>query len=247
MNKISRVGEKYPTREGDEVEIIEYFSSNSVTLKFKNGTITKNNQFSPVKRGTVKNPNTPSACSVGYMGQGIFKSKDNNKVVVAHQTWINMLKRCYSEAYQIKYPSYIGVVVCESWKCYQNFAKWYYENYVNGWHLDKDILCKECRIYSPKTCCFVPHKINTLITNNKKDRGDLPIGVTIKGDKYISQSRQSSKKTINLGAFDTPERAFQVYKEAKEKYIKNVTEKYKENLSPNVYKILINYIVKITD
>jgi hypothetical protein len=43
--------------------------------------------------------------------------------------------------------------------------------------LDKDILYKGNKIYSPDTCVFVPQEINALFVKNDANRGDLPIGV----------------------------------------------------------------------
>lgn len=48
-----------------------------------------------------------------------------------------------------------------------SFKKWFDENYIKGYELDKDILIKGNRIYSPDTCCFVPSFINRLYTSSK--------------------------------------------------------------------------------
>ena len=55
-------------------------------------------------------------------------------------------------------------------------------------HLDKDILIKGNKIYSPQTCCFVPENLNSLITKNDSIRNNLPIGVSWdkKKNKFIS-------------------------------------------------------------
>jgi predicted RNase H-like HicB family nuclease len=248
--KLDRVGEKYKTREGDEVEIIEYHSTIEITLIFRDGTITKNNQFSPIKRGTVKNPNTPSVCGVGYMGQGIYSSKNNGKVSKIYETWVNVLKRACGKDYKEKFPTYKDVTVVEEWHNFQTFAKWYEDNWKdymdNTWHLDKDILIKGNKIYSPETCCFVPHKINTVIQINRTQRGDLPIGVGRKGNKFIAQFTKNGCHT-SLGLFDTPEEAFQAYKEAKEVYVKELAEIFKGKIDLRIYNIMQKYVVNITD
>lgn len=248
MKKIilDRVGEKYPTREGDEVKVIEYFNSRNVTIQFKDGTITKNNQFSPIKRGTLKNPNTPSVCGIGYMGQGKYKSKINGKPTKSHQTWVNIIKRAYTEVYQIRFPTYKGVTVCEEWKCYQNFAEWYENNYIEGWHLDKDLLIKGNKIYRPEACCFVPYRINSIFQINFNQRGDLPIGVGRKGKKFIAQFTMNGVH-ISLGSFSTLDEAFQTYKVAKEKYVKETAEYFKDRLDLRIYDMLIKYEVKTED
>ena len=71
--------------------------------------------------------------------------------------------------------SYKGVEVCEEWYNFQNFAEWCEtQKFLNAkdvkgksYQLDKDILVKGNKIYSPDTCCFVPPEINSLFINAK--------------------------------------------------------------------------------
>lgn len=53
-----------------------------------------------------------------------------------------------------------------------------------------------------------------------------------------------NNKTIPLGTYDTPEKAFEIYCIHKEKYIKTLAEKYKEVLNKKTYNTLINWKVK---
>ena len=50
-----------------------------------------------------------------------------------------------------------------------------------------------------------------------------------------------------LGAYDCPTKAFLVYKDAKEAFIKEVANKWKGKIDPRVYEALLNYQVEITD
>ena len=50
-----------------------------------------------------------------------------------------------------------------------------------------------------------------------------------------------------MGTFDTSEEAFQAYKVAKEQYIKEVADKWREQIEPRVYKAMYKYQVEITD
>ena len=71
--------------------------------------------------------------------------------------------------------------LCEEWKEYSNFEKWYDENYYQIDNdlmcLDKDILHKGNKIYNPNDCVFVNRIINNLFTKSNNIRGELPIGV----------------------------------------------------------------------
>ena len=109
----------------------------------------------------IKNPYHPAVYGIGYIGEG---EGEKGRV---YNIWKKVLQRCYSKEYHIKKPTYIGCSVVKEWLNFQNFAKWYKKNYkpetMEGWHLDKDILVKGNKIYSPETCCFVPADINSLL------------------------------------------------------------------------------------
>lgn len=51
----------------------------------------------------------------------------------------------------------------------------------------------------------------------------------------------------SLGSYDTPEEAFQVYKQAKETYIKEVADRWVGQIDPRVYEALMKYEVHIDD
>jgi hypothetical protein len=117
---------------------------------------------------------------------------------------------------------------------------------MKGWHLDKDIICSECKIYSPETCAFVPPEINGIFTNSSSFRGKYPIGVYKQKNRFLA-SINTYKSQKKLGSFLTYEEAFQTYKIEKEKYIKEVADKWKDQLDPRVHKAMYNYQVEITD
>ena len=54
--------------------------------------------------------------------------------------------------------------------------------------MDKDILVKHNKIYSPDTCMFVPQTINNLFVKNNKNRGKSVIGISLhKCGKYVAK------------------------------------------------------------
>ncbi len=246
MKKLNRCGEKYVTNEGYTIEIVEYFWANNCTVKFEDGTSIKNLTICNIKNGEVKNPYHPSVYGVGYFGIGKHLSETDKKQTRHYITWRDVLRRCYCKKQHIRQPTYKGCSVDKRWQNFQVFAEWFEENYVEGWALDKDILIKNNKIYSPETCCFVPQEVNSLFPNCKKARGKYPIGVKKYGSKF--QAKLSiNGETVYLGTFDTPEEAFQAYKIAKEKQIKEVADKWKRQISEQTYRALINYKVEITD
>ena len=118
--------------------------------------------------------------------------------------------------------------------------------------IDKDILCKGNKIYSPQTCIIVPQRINKLFTKSNKLRGDLPIGVYYnkQNKKYrsqISKIENGKKQRVYLGLYNTPQEAFESYKKAKENYIKQVADEYKLYIPKELYDAMYDYRVEITD
>lgn len=172
----------------------------------------------------------------------------------SYKAWLQMLRRCYSQREQTRYPKYKGCIVSNEWLCYDNFKTWYDKNYYNindeKMCIDKDILFKENKLYSVDTCCFVSNRINVLFTKSDATRGKYPIGVNWnkREKKFRAYCQTSFGKQKHLGYYSTPEEAFyKGYKPFKEKYIKQIAEQNKEYIPLDVYNAMMNYIVEITD
>jgi hypothetical protein len=243
--KKEKIGETFISSQGEVIRVVEYFNPQNCTIIFNEKDIFYNKVYGNVKKGSVKNPNYPNIFNIGFIGDGIYKSRYKGKLTKEYSSWKNMLSRCYDG----KNPTYRDITICDEWKCFQNFAKWSYENYkshMEKWNLDKDILIKENKVYSPKTCCFVPHEINMLFVKSEKTRGNLPIGVT-KNHKRYQATIGIDRGRVNLGTYGTPKEAFQAYKIGKEEYIKEIADKWKPQITRETYQALINHRVQITD
>lgn len=92
----------------------------------------------------------------------------NKKQTKERRNWLAMMRRCYDPKNN-RNKSYSDCSVCDEWKAFSVFERWYSQNYVEGWHLDKDILVKGNREYSPDKCCFVPNEINCLFRRRTKE------------------------------------------------------------------------------
>lgn len=110
---------------------------------------------------------------------------------------------------------------------------------MQGWQIDKDIICPECLLYSENTSRFVPAEINMLFRKRVKEKG-FPKGVDKKGNKFQVRICLDGVEKY-LGLKDTVEEAFLLYKSAFEEKIKNITIKYKGILKEDIYLKLINY------
>ena len=259
--RVDRTGEENYNTFGTLMKIVEYRSAVDIIVEFQDEYKTKvHTNYGQFKKGQVKNPYDKSVFSIGYLGEGKYKSKDENgKMTKVYVTWAAMIQRCYDPYFLDKHPTYRDCMVCELWYCFQNFAQWYYENYYEveneRMHLDKDILYKGNKIYSPETCIFVPNRINVLFTKSDKIRGEYSVGV-----RYHKASRKLSvhckildenekRKQKHLGYFplNRPFQAFYTYKIFKENYIKQVADEYKDLIPIELYDALCKWEVEIND
>ena len=255
--KIDRTGEETYNNFGSKMIIVKYNNNLDIDVYFPEYDYTINHvQYSAFKRGNIKCPYDPRTFGVGYLGEGKYKANENGKQTKCYDTWQSMLQRCYDDKYQEKNPTYKECEVCTEWHNFQNFAHWYENNYYEiedeVMCLDKDILFKGNKIYSPETCVFVPQNINKLFTKSNKSRGDDPIGAhQLPSGNYEAYCNNGYGEKICLGTYSTKEEAFQVYKEYKEKYIKEVINSY-EGIIPEPHynrlrDAMYNYKVEIDD
>ena len=257
---INRDGETNTNRFGEQMKIINYQGRRKFDVLFDNGYVKRNcTCYENFKKGVVKNPNSISLFGVGYLGVECSKGKgDIMSDSVSYITWRHMLSRCYDKKTK-SYENYggQGVSVCEEWMSYKIFKEWFDKNYYeisnDKMNLDKDILNKGNKIYSPNNCIFVPSNINKLFTKTNKTRGNYPIGVYCNKElkRYVAQCSkiQSNGKKYQtyLGSFDTPKEAFIAYKIYKENYIKEIADKYKYEIPQELYDALYRYEVEESD
>lgn len=206
MNPKSKIGEESKNKFGSSIKITGYRRFSDIDIYFPEYDWTYyNTDYNSFKRGSVKCPYEPRIYNVGYIGEGIYKSQENGEKMRSYNIWHSMLCRCYDDVHRDKYKAYSDCYVCDEWLNYQNFASWYENNYyeIDGENvdLDKDILFKGNRIYSPDTCIFVPHRINNLILNSRSCRTDLPLGVCYDYDrnKYRAHCSDGHGNNTTIG------------------------------------------------
>lgn len=242
-------GKIYKSNNYGEFKIIKYHNCYKVEVQFiKTGFITCT-ALNNIMSGRVKDWMYPHVYNVGYYGVGKYTSRDNNGVQYKYyKVWKEMLNRCYNPNCH-GYSTYgaKGVIVCDEWHNFQNYAEWYLTNCLDdSFHVDKDILSGNSKIYSPETCCFVPRIINNVITIQRNKRTNLPPGIRLNYNKYEVSVTIHGTKTY-IGLYDTKEEALSEYIKVKLKYIKELAEFYKLKLSENAYNALLNYSIDIND
>lgn len=246
-----QVGEEYEHEIYGKYKIVEILKDKKAIIEFEKTKYRCEYTIDNIRNKRVKDPLHPIICGVGYIGQQRDLSTRKSKGE-SYKCWRNMITRCYDLEIHKKHPTYADCEVCNDWHNFTIFDKWFNENYKPNWCLDKDILIKGNREYSPQTCCFVPCEINSILTKRQNHRGNTPIGVKYcKAKRRLKDCYKASftkgNEKVYLGSFKTEEEAFQAYKVAKEAWIKEVANKYKDSLEPRVYDALMKYEVEITD
>ena len=250
-----RLGEARMMNCGEIAIIVNYVNCNDITVQFETTEELVKTTYQHFKDGSVKSRFTHFVYGVGYIGHK-KKIDENGEIYESYKRWTNMLMRCYSDEYQKTHPTYQGCTVCREWHNYSNFKIWYDDNYYEiageQMALDKDILVKGNKTYSPNTCVFVTQNINKLFIKCNKARGEYPIGVYFNKNtnKYQAQCKtlyNGKSKQKNLGYYNTIEDAFNAYKEFKEANIKQIADEYKDKIPDKLYEAMYNYKVEITD
>lgn len=90
-----------------------------------------------------------------------------------------------------------------------------------------------------------------MITKQKQNRGEYPIGVTKRdNDKfYANVSNPFTRKLEFLGVYENKEDAFMAYKNRKMEIVKEVADMYysKGEITDKVYNALLNFKIDIND
>lgn len=256
---MQRLGEVRFNKQGCLVKIIEYNNAEDIVVEFQDEYKAKlHTKYGNFKKGVAKNPYYKSILGVAMIGSK-YPTSINGNNTKEYRAWFNMIKRCYDTEFKKRNATYKSAICCEEWLCFENFYEWLhnqpnFDKWLNGerWEVDKDIIIKKNVIYSPDTCCLVPHNINSLFIKTDKLRGNLPIGVTKQNGKFAAFCKNyliGKKYHKYLGLFDSKEEAFCAYKKYKEDLIKQVAniEYIKNNITKQCYESMMNYVVEVDD
>jgi hypothetical protein len=234
------INKVFKNRHNENYVVRKYVGNRYYEIVFDNGE-TLISRRDHIKEGNVKNFKTRTVFDIGFLGGDTYIPKHNKYI---YSKWKDMLRRCYNEKERCKNNSYKDVIVCDEWHNFQNFAEWVYKNYdldnIQGWQLDKDILVKGNKIYSPDNCCFIPSEINSLLVNSYRNKRELPVGAQKSGNCFLSAFTKNSEM-FYVGHFPTKEEAFYAYKYEKEAHIKQIAYKWKGLISHKIFISLYNY------
>ena len=254
LNEVSYkdcVGKVCKSLNSGDFKIVKYNDKTNVQIQFLKTGYETSARLHNIRKGEVKDPYLESVFGVGVLGAK-YPTRVNGVRTKQYGLWVNMLQRCYSNTHQKKYPTYIGCEVSNNFKSYEYFYEWCNKQVGfrnSGWHLDKDLLIKGNKVYSENTCVFIPTEINTVLIKCTASRGEYLIGVYWhKTNKaFAAQVSKSKGNQEHLGYFKTELEAFKAYKKAKESFIKEQANEWKDKIDPRAYNALMKYTVEITD
>ena len=245
------VGKLCKSKSSGDFKILKYNDKTNVEIQFLKTEFETTAYLGSIKSGKVKDPYSPSVYGVGVLGTK-YSPSINGVKTKEYMLWHSMLKRCYSDSFKKKQPTYEGCEVSDNFLHYEYFYEWCnkqigFDN--EGWHLDKDLLIKGNKVYSENTCVFIPKEINLLLVRHTPSRGKHPIGVYWRNTKKAFVARVCKNKGVSewLGCFTTEIEAFNAYKVAKEAFIKEQANEFKSQIDERAYNALMNYTVEITD
>jgi hypothetical protein len=221
------------------MKIIKYNTSSDITIEFQDEHKVQIDTTYCNFTKSINNPYDIRVCGKGYIGEGKFSYQENHVINKIYDVWKILLSRCYDELQRELNIAYKDCDVCEEWRNLQNFGRWYENNYYDvgdgkRMHIDKDILVKGNKLYSPETCLIVPQRIN-MIFMSKGRKDDLPTGVR----QNPSGTYASHYNGIRYGTYKTLEEAVAEHDKQKRIHIRQVVEEYGDKLPPKVIEALL--------
>lgn len=211
-------GKVLVTRTRKDGIYVKRFESDNSVKEFKEEAVSKKSIS-----------NRKLVCGVGINDADYITSKKTESCPF-YKRWLCMISRCYSESFSKLRPTYNDVTVCKEWLTFSNFKKWMIVQDWEGKELDKDIIKRGNKIYSPDNCVFVDSDINKLLNQHLAKKGDFKIGVAFhkKANKFVSQCKNGKNINVNLGLFKTEDEAHEAYIDFKSSVLMEVAEQQKD-------------------
>ena len=151
-------GKIFSSKSYGDFEVLEYLGNSRYVIRFvKTGTKIETTKHH-IKSGCTMDRFYPSVSGIGFLGDKY------NSTHFLCKRWNKMLSRCYnSKNKAYKHYGAIGIKVCDRWHNFSNYVddvillEGYNEEMAKSGklQLDKDIINREAKVYSPETCSWV--------------------------------------------------------------------------------------------
>lgn len=245
MSELVKVGETYPNGKGT-ITVLEYVKAIEILVRHNDEYGHEMwTQADRIRKGNVRNPFDKHEIGTIFTGYGYCHKLDKNLRNDIYSVWKGVAQRTLTDNIRGKgRNSYLDVTLCSEWYNFQNFCKFVVENgyYRRGYHLDKDLLVRGNKIYKAENCCFLPQVLNGVISIVYETDNGLLVGVNIKNSCYEAAISYRGKRK-RLGKYDTPEEASTAYVLAKEAYVKELAQEWKDRIEPRAYQALMDWTV----
>lgn len=244
-HNVIKFGDYFETNNGG-CFVVEYKDNRNVYIDFVGYEgLTHKVNADDLRKGHVKNYYKPKVFGVGYFGVGDYKSTVDGKSTEEYESWSGMMERSYCEKLKCKHPSYRGCTVHTEWHNFQKYAKWHTSQKFYGcrYSLDKDLLVRGNKHYSPETCTLLPRGLNSMLSSPTKSKSGLMLGVRKEGSKFSSRIGIGSFGRKTLGTFNTELEAHEAYITARERYIKNKALESANKIDWEAFVALMNWTV----
>lgn len=243
-NRFIKVGDIRTSNKYGDYRVDKIDKHGRVQITFLHTDFELNTNLAQVKRGSVIDHSVPSVYGVGYCTQKGLPTTHP----VAYQLWRGVLKRCYEHKNTHRVPTYKNTTVANEWHDFSVYLAWHQDNYIKGYVLDKDLLGYKEKQYSPKTCVFLPPKINLFITPILPDKIPAHLGSHQPNGigRYQSYCKDLNNKKQYLGLYDTSIEAHAAYLTFKADLLLKLIAKYPK-ISNTAIKALNALHKKITN
>ena len=154
VNRKDCVGNVFKSLNSGDFKVLKYNDSYNVEIQFLKTGYETVARLGDIRNGKVKDPYSPSVYGIGVVGTK-YPITVNGVSTKEYDLWKGMLRRCYSDSFKKRCPTYEDCEVSENFKSYEYFYEWCNEQigfYNEGWQLDKDLLVKGNKVYSENTC-----------------------------------------------------------------------------------------------
>ena len=242
------LGKTFSSNNFGDFIVVDYVNNKDITVEFIATGYQTKTTTKEINQGKIADRLKPSVFGVGIIGNK-YPTTINRKSTKHYVLWKSMLERCYSDNPKKVFTTYKNCIISDSFLHYEYFYDWCNKQIgfnCDNFDLDKDLLIKGNKVYSESACVFLPKEINLALSTKKSQRGGCLIGVRKTKTGYQSRCNISGKN-YSLGVFNTEIEAFNAYKQAKENYLKELANKWKDKIDARAYNALMNYQVEITD
>lgn len=226
-SKKVEIGSVFEAKNGSFAKVVTFTSKDTVIVYTYHPVASndflyeKELYLSNLVSGSFRSVDTPNKYG-GYIGQGIYRTSCKR----LNNAWNNTQKYAYRKGRKLK-----------AWSCFQDFAQWYVSHpyhMQSTWQLNYELLQGNESVIDEKTTCMLPREIAHALRVSKPSRIVKKKGLAFIVNRSVCREFGMPYDVIFLREQDV----ISLYCYEKEKKIKFLALKYKNELPEHVYQTL---------